>query len=230
MIHAVRSKPVVVGAARTVGPYFCTKDCSTRLSLSPRVTAAMSSLRMPSESGQPTWLHSSRIWLQPQMHISWWPSSLKRVAGSPAPAKAKTARRVGRSAGRGGGSDSGFRSSLRPRSNTAASAAILCCLIFISMALLGPCSLHSNSRTSFALRSCRCSLSPLRGCPDASLVATGAALLTSFGPPNSDRGGALGTRARIVPPSMIQTPSQIHITIGFRCALMIGWLFSFCPS
>ena len=49
MIHAVRSKPLPVGAARTVGPYFCTKDCSTRLSLSPRVTAAMSSLRMPSE-------------------------------------------------------------------------------------------------------------------------------------------------------------------------------------
>ena len=41
MIHAVRSKPVVVGAASTVGPYFCTNACSTRLSLSPRVTAAM---------------------------------------------------------------------------------------------------------------------------------------------------------------------------------------------
>src|ERR1022692_1899648 len=56
-IHAVRSKPVLVGAASTVGPYFCTKDCSTRLSLSPRPMAAISSLRMPSESGQPTWLH-----------------------------------------------------------------------------------------------------------------------------------------------------------------------------
>ena len=70
MIHAVRSKPVVVGAASTVGTYFCTKACCTRLSLSPRETAAMSSLRMPSESGQPTWLHSSRIWPQLQMHIS----------------------------------------------------------------------------------------------------------------------------------------------------------------
>src|SRR5580704_19665249 len=91
MIYAARSKPFVVGAARTVGPYFWTKACSTRLSLSPRETAAISSLRMPSESGQPTWLHSRRIWLQPQMHIIWWPISLKRVAGSPAPRKAKTA-------------------------------------------------------------------------------------------------------------------------------------------
>src|ERR1017187_9443418 len=67
MIYAARLKPFVVGAARTVGPYFCTKLCSTRLSLSPRETAAMSSLRMPSEAGQPTRLHSRRIWLQPQM-------------------------------------------------------------------------------------------------------------------------------------------------------------------
>src|SRR5580704_588892 len=91
MIYAARSKPFVVGAARTVGPYFWTKACSTRLSLSPRETAAISSLRMPSESGQPTWLHSRRIWLQPQMHIIWWPISVKRVAGSPAPRKAKMA-------------------------------------------------------------------------------------------------------------------------------------------
>src|SRR5579864_2204541 len=91
-IHAVRSKPFAVGAASTVGPYFCTKDCSTRLSLSPRLTAVISSLRMPSDEGQPTWLHSRRIWPQLQMHIIWWPSSLKRVAGSPAPVRAKTAR------------------------------------------------------------------------------------------------------------------------------------------
>src|SRR5271170_6552019 len=81
----------MVGAASTVGPYFCTKACSTRLSLSPRETASMSSLRMPSEAGQPTWLHSRRIWLQPQMHIIWWPISVKRLAGSPAPTEAKTA-------------------------------------------------------------------------------------------------------------------------------------------
>src|SRR5580658_7423930 len=91
IMYAARSKPCMVGAASTVGPYFWTKPCSTRLSLSPRETAAMSSLRMPSESGQPTWLHSRRIWLQLQMHIIWWPISLKRVAGSPAPRKAKMA-------------------------------------------------------------------------------------------------------------------------------------------
>jgi len=91
-IQAVRLKPAVVGAASTVGPYFWTKACDTRLSLSPRMTCAMSSLRMPSEAGQPTWLHSRRIWLQPQMHINWWPSSVNRVAGSPAPAKMTTAR------------------------------------------------------------------------------------------------------------------------------------------
>src|SRR5580658_10430694 len=92
MIYAARSKPLAVGAARTVGPYFCTKLCSTRLSLSPRETAAMSSLRMPSEAGQPTWLHSRRIWLQPQIHIIWWPISLKRLAGSPAPRRVKSVR------------------------------------------------------------------------------------------------------------------------------------------
>src|SRR5271170_2852867 len=43
MIQAARSKPTLVGAARTVGPYFWTKPCSTRLSLSPRVSDAMSS-------------------------------------------------------------------------------------------------------------------------------------------------------------------------------------------
>ncbi len=36
MIHAMRLKPVVVGAASTVLPYFCTKLCSTSESLSPR--------------------------------------------------------------------------------------------------------------------------------------------------------------------------------------------------
>jgi len=91
-IQAVRLNPVVVGAASTVGPYFCTKACCTKLSLSPRATCAANSLRMPSESGQPTWLHSRRIWLQPQMHMIWWPRSVKRVAGSPAPEKTKTAR------------------------------------------------------------------------------------------------------------------------------------------
>src|SRR5208282_5286862 len=84
------SKPCMVGAASTVGPYFWTKPCSTRLSLSPRVSEAMSSLRMPSEAGQPTWLHSRRIWLQPQMHIIWWPISVKRVAGSEVPRRVKT--------------------------------------------------------------------------------------------------------------------------------------------
>ncbi len=36
MIQATRLKPVVVGAASTVAPYFCTKLCSTSESLSPR--------------------------------------------------------------------------------------------------------------------------------------------------------------------------------------------------
>ena len=39
---------------------------------------------------------------------------------------------------------------------------------------------------------------------------------------DADGAGALGTRARTVPPRMIQTPSQIHMTSGFRCALMMG--------
>src|SRR5271157_1310310 len=49
MIQATRLKPVVVGAASTVLPYFCTKLCSTSESLSPRSRPAISSLRMRSE-------------------------------------------------------------------------------------------------------------------------------------------------------------------------------------
>ncbi len=82
MIQATRLKPVVVGAANTVLPYFCTKLCSTRESLSPRSMPAISSLRMRSEYVQPTWLHSSKIWLQPHMHIRPCPSLLKRASVS----------------------------------------------------------------------------------------------------------------------------------------------------
>src|SRR6202011_1866989 len=42
MIHATRLKPVPVGAASTVGPYFCTKSCNVRSSFSPRSRPAMS--------------------------------------------------------------------------------------------------------------------------------------------------------------------------------------------
>ena len=41
MIHATRPKPVVLGAATTVVPYFCMNDCRARSSLSPRSSAAI---------------------------------------------------------------------------------------------------------------------------------------------------------------------------------------------
>jgi hypothetical protein len=49
-------------------PYFCTKLCSTSESLSARSIAAASSPRVRSEYAQPTWLHSSNIWLQTHAH------------------------------------------------------------------------------------------------------------------------------------------------------------------
>src|SRR5512146_3223716 len=85
MIHATRLKPVVVGAASTTLPYFCTKPCRIRSSLSPRFMAAINSVRILSDDGQPTWLHSSNTWPQPQVHISLCPRLLKRALLSPAP-------------------------------------------------------------------------------------------------------------------------------------------------
>jgi hypothetical protein len=46
MIQATLSNPVFVGAANTVAPYFCTKNCSTLLSLWPLSTADVNSLRI----------------------------------------------------------------------------------------------------------------------------------------------------------------------------------------
>src|ERR1035441_3453227 len=92
MIQATRLKPVAVGAAITVGPYCCTKPWRMRSSLSPLSRAAMSWSRILSEDWQPTWLHSSRIWPHPQVHIMRWPRSLKRASVlGPAPTKRKTA-------------------------------------------------------------------------------------------------------------------------------------------
>jgi len=45
--------------------------------------------------------------------------------------------------------------------------------------------------------------------------ATARAFLAKYG-------AAFGIRARTVPPIMINTPTQIHMTSGFRCALMMG--------
>src|SRR3989442_373788 len=67
-------------------------DCRTRSSLSARDKADESSPRIRSEYRQPTWLHSSSTWLQPQTHIILWPSALKRASSSPAPRKARIAR------------------------------------------------------------------------------------------------------------------------------------------
>src|ERR1039458_7871193 len=91
MIQATRLKPVAVGAAITVGPYSCTKPCRMRSSLLPLSSAASSWLRILSEDWQPTWLHSSKTWPHPQVHIMRWPRSLKRAESSPAPMKRKTA-------------------------------------------------------------------------------------------------------------------------------------------
>src|SRR3984893_9364539 len=92
MTHARRLNPVVVGASSTVGPYFCTKDCSTKSSLSGRSSAAASSSRMECEWRHPTWLHSSSTWLQLHTHINLWPNVPKRASWSPAPRNANTAR------------------------------------------------------------------------------------------------------------------------------------------
>src|SRR5947209_7216031 len=67
------------------------KACVIRSSLSPRSSAAISSVRMRSEYWQPTWLHSSRIWPQPQTHIMWCPSDWNRASWSPAPIRARMA-------------------------------------------------------------------------------------------------------------------------------------------
>src|SRR5262252_5092561 len=90
MTHATRPNPLVAGAATTVVPYCCTNDCRIRSSLSPRFREASNSPRILSEYWQPTWLHSSRIWLQPQTHIMRWPRSLKRAESPPAPRNPKT--------------------------------------------------------------------------------------------------------------------------------------------
>ena len=54
IIQATRLNPVFVGAASTVLPYFCTSDCSTSESLSPRSSPTVSSSRMRVEYVQPT--------------------------------------------------------------------------------------------------------------------------------------------------------------------------------
>src|ERR1041385_3796594 len=54
MIQAMRLKPVVVGAARTVVPYFCTKAWRMSSSLSQSFSPAVSSFRMRSLYVQPT--------------------------------------------------------------------------------------------------------------------------------------------------------------------------------
>ena len=71
MIHATRPKPVVLGAATTVVPYFCMKDCRMRSSLSPPP---------PSERGRQFAAHAVGVLaadviafqqdlVQPQTHI-----------------------------------------------------------------------------------------------------------------------------------------------------------------
>ena len=79
MIQATRSKPVVVGADSTVGPYLATKPARITWSESPRSMAAFSSLRICSELEQPTWLHSSITCPQPHWHISACPRRSKRL-------------------------------------------------------------------------------------------------------------------------------------------------------
>src|SRR5208283_3435376 len=51
---------------------------------------ARSSPIMRAESGQPTWLHSSRTCAHPQLHISSWPRRLKRDCPAPSITKVMT--------------------------------------------------------------------------------------------------------------------------------------------
>src|ERR1700761_1640765 len=85
VIHAALSNPPRMGAARTVGPYFATNQLKTLVSLPPVATCARSSLIIRSLSGQPTWLHSSRICPQPQTHIILWPMEENFSSVLPAP-------------------------------------------------------------------------------------------------------------------------------------------------
>src|ERR1700761_1270679 len=84
-IQATMSKPPRSGAARTVGPYLATNQLKTPASGRPVAISVRSSVISRSESGQPTWLHSRRIWPQPQTHMSLWPMASKREEGAPAP-------------------------------------------------------------------------------------------------------------------------------------------------
>src|ERR1017187_8877286 len=89
-IHATLSKPPRIGAARIVGPYFAANHCSTSASLLLVASCACSSRIITGESGQLTWLHSSRIWLQPQEHINSWPRRSKRDWPAPSIATVMT--------------------------------------------------------------------------------------------------------------------------------------------
>src|SRR5271157_1356139 len=90
-IQATRSKPCVVGAASTVAPYLAANEARISLSLLPAAMAALNSLRIRPDSGQPTWLHSPSSCAQPQVHISRCPRSLKRELASVAPIEKQTA-------------------------------------------------------------------------------------------------------------------------------------------
>lgn len=85
VIQATRLNPVFVGAASTVGPNWSTKPASTKSSDLPCEIPSATCLRMPSETGQPTWLHSSRIWLQPQVQTSSCPTFSNRERSTSAP-------------------------------------------------------------------------------------------------------------------------------------------------
>jgi len=68
MIQATRLKPVVVGRrlrlVRTLH-----ETLQDESSLSPLSSAACNWSRILVEDWQPTWLHSSRTWPHPQVHI-----------------------------------------------------------------------------------------------------------------------------------------------------------------
>src|SRR5665213_685824 len=84
-IQATSSKPPRMGAERTMGPYFPMKKLRTPASGRAEAIWAWSSAMMTGEAGQPTWLQSSRIWLQPHWQTSLWPSLSYRASGLDAP-------------------------------------------------------------------------------------------------------------------------------------------------